>query len=52
MSGVNVVVGTPPALLRIYEKKILDLKDLRHIVSICLYWSISLIPGPIPAFQC
>ena len=33
MSGVDVVVGTPSSLLRIFERKILDLKELRHIVS-------------------
>lgn len=33
VSGVDVVVGTPPSLLRIVKRKILDLKELRHMVS-------------------
>lgn len=33
VSGVDVVVGTPPSLLRIVKRKILDLKELRHVVS-------------------
>lgn len=33
MSGVDVVIGTPPSLLRILERNILDIKELRHMVS-------------------
>ena len=34
ITGVDVVIGTPPSLLRTMNRKVLDLAKLRHVVSV------------------
>ena len=36
ITGVDVVISTPSSLLRIMNRKVLNLAELRHLVSV--YW--------------
>ena len=41
ITGVDVVIGTPPSLLRTMNRKALDLAKLRHVVSVYRYYCLT-----------
>ena len=38
ITGVDVVISTPPSLLRIMNRKVLNLAELRHLVSVYFWY--------------